>query len=102
MEKIEAPTHEKEGSKIKFEASVKSGYDVLHIEDMSKSYGEKILFTNLNIDLKRGEKVALIGENGRGKTTLFKQFYACFMSNCRQMKHRIGRTSKRHINCHRI
>ena len=72
MEKIEAPTHEKEGSKIKFEASVKSGYDVLHIEDMSKSYGEKILFTNLNIDLKRGEKVALIGENGRGKTTLFK------------------------------
>lgn len=72
MEKIEAPTHEKEGSKIKFEASVKSGYDVLHIEDMSKSYGEKILFTNLNVDLKRGEKVALIGENGRGKTTLFK------------------------------
>lgn len=72
MEKIEAPTHEKEGSKIKFEASVKSGYDVLHIEDISKSYGEKILFTNLNIDLKRGEKVALIGENGRGKTTLFK------------------------------
>lgn len=72
MERIEAPTHEKEGSKIKFEASIKSGYDVLHIEDMAKSYGEKTLFTNLNIDLKRGEKVALIGENGRGKTTLFK------------------------------
>ena len=72
MERIEAPTHEKEGSKIKFEASIKSGYDVLHIENMNKSYGEKTLFTNLNIDLKRGEKVALIGENGRGKTTLFK------------------------------
>ena len=72
MERIEAPTHEKEGSKIKFEASIKSGYDVLHIEDMNKSYGEKTLFTNLNIDLKRGEKVALIGKNGRGKTTLFK------------------------------
>lgn len=72
MERIEAPAHEKEGSKIKFEASIKSGYDVLHIEDMNKSYGEKTLFTNLNIDLKRGEKVALIGENGRGKTTLFK------------------------------
>ena len=72
LERIEAPTHEKEGSKIKFEASIKSGYDVLHIEDMAKSYGEKTLFTNLNIDLKRGEKVALIGENGRGKTTLFK------------------------------
>lgn len=72
MEKIEAPTHEREGSKIKFEASIKSGYDVLHIENMAKSYGEKVLFSNLNIDLKRGEKVALIGENGRGKTTLFK------------------------------
>lgn len=72
MEKIEAPAHEKEASKIKFEASVKSGYDVLHIESMAKSYGEKTLFSNLNLDLKRGEKVALIGENGRGKTTLFK------------------------------
>lgn len=72
MEKIEAPTHEKEASKIKFEASVKSGYDVIHIENMTKSYGDKTLFSNLNLDLKRGEKVALIGENGRGKTTLFK------------------------------
>ena len=72
MEKIEAPTHSKEASKIKFEASVKSVYDVLHIENMAKSYGDKSLFSNLNLDLKRGEKVALIGENGRGKTTLFK------------------------------
>ena len=51
MERIEAPTHEKEGSKIKFEASIKSGYDVLHIENMAKAYGEKTLFSNLNIDL---------------------------------------------------
>lgn len=72
MDKIEAPNHAKEASKIKFEASVKSGYDVLHIENMAKSYGDKSLFSNLNLDLKRGEKVALIGENGRGKTTLFK------------------------------
>lgn len=72
MEKIDAPTHEKEGSKIKFEASIKSGYDVLHIEKMNKAYGDKVLFKNLNMDLKRGEKIALIGENGRGKTTLFK------------------------------
>ena len=39
---------------------------------MKKSYRDKTLFTNLSLDLKRGEKVALIGENGRGKTTLFK------------------------------
>lgn len=72
MEIIDAPDKEKEASKIKFEASIKSGHDVLHIENLSKSYGENILFSNLNLDLKRGEKVALIGENGRGKTTLFK------------------------------
>ncbi len=72
MEKIDAPDKEKEASKIKFETSVKSGYDVLHIENLSKSYGHHKLFSNLNLDLKRGEKVALIGENGRGKTTLLK------------------------------
>ena len=72
MEKIDAPDKEKEASKIKFETSVKSGYDVLHVENLSKSYGNNKLFSNLNLDLKRGEKVALIGENGRGKTTLLK------------------------------
>lgn len=68
---LHAPDVEKSASKIKFETSVKSGFDVLHIENLSKSYGEKKLFSNLSVDLKRGEKIALIGENGRGKTTLF-------------------------------
>ena len=72
MERLDAPDEEKSASKIKFEASVKSGYDVLHVEKLSKSYGDKKLFSNLSFDLKRGEKIALIGENGRGKTTLFK------------------------------
>lgn len=72
IERIEAPDKEKDPSKIKFETAVKSGYDVLHVENLSKSYGNKTLFSNLNMDIKRGEKVALIGENGRGKTTLFK------------------------------
>jgi len=72
IERIDAPDREKDPSKINFECSVKSGYDVLHIENLSKSFGDKHLFSNLNLDLKRGEKIALIGENGRGKTTLFK------------------------------
>ena len=72
IERIDAPDQEKSASKIKFETSVKSGYDVLHIENLSKSFGDKKLFSGLSLDLKRGEKIALIGENGRGKTTLFR------------------------------
>ena len=72
MEKLDAPDKEKDASKISFETSVKSGFDVLHLEKLSKRYGDKHLFSNVSLDLKRGEKIALIGENGRGKTTLFK------------------------------
>lgn len=72
IDRLDAPDKDKEASRIQFETSIKSGYDVLHTENLAKSYGDKTLFTNLDFDLKRGEKVALIGENGRGKTTLFK------------------------------
>lgn len=71
MERLEEPEVIKAASKINFETTVKSGNDVLHIEKLKKSY-ENLLFQNVNLDLKRGEKIALIGENGRGKTTLFK------------------------------
>ena len=69
---MDAPDKETKASKIKFETQIKSGNDVLHAENLSKSYGEKRLFHNLDLDIKRGEKTALIGENGRGKTTLFR------------------------------
>ncbi|MBE6049043.1 MAG: ABC-F family ATP-binding cassette domain-containing protein [Clostridium sp.] len=72
IERIDAPDKDKDPSKISFETAVKSGYDVLHIEKLSKSYENKHLFSNVSLDLKRGDKIALIGENGRGKTTLFK------------------------------
>lgn len=72
IERIDAPEKEAKGSKIKFETQLKSGNDVLFGEKLCKSFGEKTLFNNVNLDVKRGEKLALIGENGRGKTTLFK------------------------------
>lgn len=72
MERLDAPEIAKRASNIKFKAEVTSGNDVLHVENLSKSFAEKKLFENISFDLKRGEKVALIGENGRGKTTLLK------------------------------
>ncbi|WP_315119425.1 ABC-F family ATP-binding cassette domain-containing protein [uncultured Clostridium sp.] len=70
--RVDAPDKDPTGAKIKFTAQITSGNDVLHAENLSKSFGENNLFNNIHMDVKRGEKVALIGENGRGKTTLLK------------------------------
>jgi ATP-binding cassette subfamily F protein 3 len=72
IQRIKAPDKEEKLGHVAFETQIKSGNDVLHIENLSKSYGEKCLFNDLYMDIKKGEKTALIGENGRGKTTLFK------------------------------
>lgn len=49
-----------------------SGNDVLHIEGLSKAFGNEALFSGLTMDIKRGEHVAIIGDNGTGKTTILK------------------------------
>lgn len=72
IERIKAPDKEERLGNVTFETQIKSGNDVLHVENLSKNFGDKTLFYDLNFDIKKGEKVALIGENGRGKTTLFK------------------------------
>lgn len=72
IERLNAPVKDAKGSSIKFETQIKSGNDVLYIENLKKSFGDHLLFSNVNMDIKRSEKIALIGENGRGKTTLFK------------------------------
>ena len=59
-------------TRIKFEPEVKSGRDVLSVEDLSKSFGDLELLNDINFNIYRGERVGLIGANGIGKTTLFK------------------------------
>lgn len=54
------------------EPSCISGNDVLSIEHLSKQYDSQILFKDINFEIKRGEHVAIIGDNGTGKTTLLK------------------------------
>jgi len=72
MKKLEMPISENKKSKIRFEPEIKSGNNVLSVKNLSKYFGDRCLFSNLNFDIYRGEKVGLIGPNGIGKTTLFK------------------------------
>ena len=72
MDVLEKPTEVRSEMHITLEPKVVSGNDVLTVEGLSKSFGSQILFTDLNFDVKRGERVALIGNNGTGKTTILK------------------------------
>ncbi|OFI07420.1 putative ABC transporter ATP-binding protein YheS [Clostridium acetireducens DSM 10703] len=72
IERLDKPLTEKQISHMNFQVEIKSGNDILHIENLKKQFNDKLLFHSVNLDIKRGEKTALIGENGGGKTTLFK------------------------------
>lgn len=69
---LDKPDVFRKKASIQFSPSVSSGNDVLQVEDLSMGYGERILFKDINFNIYRGEKVALIGANGIGKSTLFK------------------------------
>jgi len=71
MKLMDKPMDDKK-VKIKFEPKIKSGRDVLKVEELGKSFGDYQLFEDINFNIYRGEKVGLIGPNGIGKTTLFK------------------------------
>lgn len=72
MEVIEKPAEVRDAMRIQLEPEVESGNDVLLIEHLSKSFGSNCLFQDITMDIKRGERVALIGNNGTGKTTILK------------------------------
>ena len=71
-EEIEKPFVHRKRARINFEPQSQSGKDVLRTEGLEMEFSDKQLFKNLNFNLYRGEKVALIGPNGKGKSTLFK------------------------------
>ena len=69
---LDKPEAYRKKARIQFNPSISSGNDVLHVNDLSMAYDERVLFKGVNFDIYRGEKVALIGPNGIGKSTLFK------------------------------
>ena len=72
MDVLEKPTEVKADMKIQLTPCIISGNDVCEAEHLAKSFGNHCLFTDLNFSIKRGEHVAIIGDNGTGKTTILK------------------------------
>ena len=72
IELVERPQEINDEMSIRLEPDILSGNDVLTVSQLSKAFGSNRLFDNLNFEIKRGERVAIIGANGTGKTTILK------------------------------
>lgn len=72
IERVEKPFEIEDAMKLHFAPSHISGNDVLRAEGLSKAFDGKQLFSGVDLDVKRGEKLAIIGPNGTGKTTLLR------------------------------
>jgi ATP-binding cassette subfamily F protein 3 len=72
LEMVEVDEVDSSALRLKFPPSPRSGNYPVIVEDLAKSYGDHLVFSNVNLTLERGEKIAFVGKNGEGKSTLVK------------------------------
>ncbi|MCL1884911.1 MAG: ABC-F family ATP-binding cassette domain-containing protein [Defluviitaleaceae bacterium] len=72
IERVEAPTAEASKMRLRLKPTINSGNDVLFAEEITMGFDNKTLFSDISFEVKKGDRTALIGANGIGKTTLIK------------------------------
>ncbi|MEB3324487.1 MAG: ABC-F family ATP-binding cassette domain-containing protein [Cyanobacteriota bacterium] len=72
VERVEAPTEEIGGPRFRFPPAPRSGRQVANFANLTHAYGDRILFLGANLEVERGDHIALVGPNGAGKSTLLR------------------------------
>ncbi|MGH4122829.1 MAG: ribosomal protection-like ABC-F family protein [Clostridium sp.] len=72
MDRIDKPIFEKQNIKLNFKTTDRAGYEIIKVCDLSKSFDNKVIFKDAKLYVTLGERIALIGSNGSGKTTFLK------------------------------
>ena len=72
LERVEKPRNDAPTLKINFTPEARGGNDILRCQNVGKTFGDKVIFTNLNFEVYRSDIIGIIGANGTGKTTLFR------------------------------
>jgi len=83
---LDKPVEINDKMNIQLEPQVTSGNDVLEVKGLSKSFPPLTLFTDISFDIKRGERIALIGNNGTGKTTILKIINGIIQADAGELK----------------
>ena len=86
IERIDKPFEINSEMKIRFTPRVESGNDVLTVTELAKSFGSNHLFSDVSFEIKKGEKLGIIGDNGTGKTTLLKIINELETADCGTIK----------------